>query len=51
MTIIDSDAHVIETPETWSYMTGADEVFRPQIFCRRADYGAPGGPTATRNTG
>ena len=41
MTIIDSDAHVIETPETWSYMTGADEVFRPQIFCRRADDGAP----------
>jgi predicted TIM-barrel fold metal-dependent hydrolase len=41
VTIIDADAHVIETMETWSYMTGADEVFRPQIFSRRTDDGAP----------
>jgi len=41
VTIIDSDAHVIETTETWSYMTGTDEAFRPQIFSRRADDGAP----------
>ena len=41
MTIIDADAHVVETVETWSYMTGADEVFRPQIFHRAEADGAP----------
>ncbi|MCZ6497030.1 MAG: amidohydrolase family protein [Alphaproteobacteria bacterium] len=46
MTIIDSDAHVIETTETWSTMTGAEAAFRPQIFRRRADDGAP--PRANR---
>lgn len=40
MTIIDSDAHVVETTETWSYMTGDDAVFRPQIFRRSAEDGA-----------
>lgn len=41
MTIVDSDAHVIETTETWSYMTGPDEAFRPQVFVRAEDDGAP----------
>jgi predicted TIM-barrel fold metal-dependent hydrolase len=43
MTIIDSDAHVVETPETWSYMTGEDEVFRPEIFIRSESDNAPRG--------
>jgi uncharacterized protein len=30
MTVIDSDAHVIETERTWEYMTGEDERYRPQ---------------------
>jgi predicted TIM-barrel fold metal-dependent hydrolase len=30
MTVIDSDAHVIETEKTWNYMTGDDERYRPQ---------------------
>ena len=38
---IDADAHVLETPKTWSYMTGADEEFRPQIFVRDPHDGAP----------
>ncbi|MDH3242502.1 MAG: amidohydrolase [Alphaproteobacteria bacterium] len=41
MTIIDADAHVVETTETWSYMTGEDEAFRPQIFKRTGTDGAP----------
>jgi uncharacterized protein len=30
MTVIDADAHVIETEKTWSYMTGEAERFRPK---------------------
>jgi uncharacterized protein len=30
MTIIDADAHVIETDRTWDYMRGEDERYRPQ---------------------
>ena len=45
MTIIDADAHVVETTETWSYMTGADEAFRPQIFQRSDRDNAPRGVT------
>lgn len=41
MTVIDADAHVVETPETWSYMTGADAQFRPQIYRRDFEDGAP----------
>ena len=44
MTIIDADAHVIETPETWTYMTGEDEQFRPQIFERSDRDSAPHRP-------
>lgn len=41
MTIIDADAHVIETPETWSYMEGDDARFRPQIYVRSDADNAP----------
>jgi predicted TIM-barrel fold metal-dependent hydrolase len=30
--IVDADAHVVETEQTWSYMDGADKKFRPQLF-------------------
>src|SRR5580704_10351159 len=30
MTVIDADAHVIETDRTWDHMHGEDERFRPQ---------------------
>ncbi|MDH3239356.1 MAG: amidohydrolase [Alphaproteobacteria bacterium] len=41
MPVIDADAHVIETPETWSYMQDHEQAFRPQIFERAEDDGAP----------
>lgn len=41
MPIIDADAHVIETPHTWSYMRENEQEFRPQIFNRDANDGAP----------
>ncbi len=44
MPTIDADAHVIETPETWSYMRDFEQDFRPQIFERAADDGAPRQP-------
>ena len=30
--IVDADAHVVETEQTWSYMNGGDKKFRPQLF-------------------
>ena len=30
--IIDADAHVVETEQTWNYMDGSDKKFRPQLF-------------------
>src|SRR5678809_726488 len=30
--IIDADAHVVETEQTWSYMDGSDKKYRPQLF-------------------
>ncbi len=42
MTKIDADAHVIETPKTWSYMRDDERQFRPQIFVRNPDDGAGG---------
>lgn len=30
--IIDADAHVVETEQTWSYMDEPDKKFRPQLF-------------------
>ncbi len=41
MKTIDADAHVIETPRTWSYMGADEQEFRPQIFVRDAGDGAP----------
>jgi uncharacterized protein len=41
MPIIDADAHVIETPQTWSYMRDDELEFRPQVFVRDPDDGAP----------
>lgn len=31
MAIIDADAHVLETDQTWDYMAGPEREFRPQI--------------------
>jgi predicted TIM-barrel fold metal-dependent hydrolase len=41
MPTIDADAHVIETPKTWSYMTEQEQDLRPQIFVRDPGEGAP----------
>ena len=41
MPTIDADAHVIETPKTWSYMEEHEQDFRPQIFVRDTTDGAP----------
>ena len=31
MPVIDSDAHVVETEQTWDYMDPGDEKYRPTI--------------------
>ena len=41
MLVIDADAHVIETPQTWSYMRDDEQEFRPQVFLRDPNDGAP----------
>ena len=41
MKTIDADAHVIETPTTWSYMREDEQEFRPKIFERNPNDGAP----------
>ena len=41
MATIDADAHVIESPVTWSYMREDEQAFRPQIFVRDVNDGAP----------
>jgi len=38
---IDADAHVIETPRTWDFMMPEEADFRPQIFLRDPNDGAP----------
>ncbi|MFM2130076.1 MAG: hypothetical protein RL477_1622 [Pseudomonadota bacterium] len=38
---IDADAHVIETPRTWSFMRDEEQDFRPQVFVRDLNDGAP----------
>ncbi len=38
---IDADAHVIETPRTWSFMGADEQEYRPQIFVRNPADGAP----------
>ncbi len=30
--IVDADAHVVETEQTWSYLDASDKKFRPQLF-------------------
>jgi len=30
--IVDADAHVVETEQTWSYLDGSDKKFKPQLF-------------------
>jgi len=40
---IDADAHVVETPRTWSFMGEDEQHFRPQIFVRDPHDGAPYG--------
>ena len=44
MTVIDADAHVIETPQTWSYLEEHEQDFRPQIFVRDPNDGGPQEP-------
>ena len=34
MPTIDADAHVLETPKTWSYMRDSEKAFRPLLFVR-----------------
>ena len=41
MPTIDADAHVLESPKTWSYMREHEQKFRPQIFVRDPQDGAP----------
>ena len=41
MPTIDADAHVLESPRTWSYMRDHEQSFRPQIFVRDPNDGAP----------
>ncbi len=44
MPTIDSDAHVLESPRTWSFMREDEQIFRPQIFVRSPNDGAPTRP-------
>lgn len=37
--VIDSDAHVVETEQTWDYMVGSDARFRPRLFSSHSDPG------------
>ena len=37
LTVIDADAHVIETEHTWDYMARSQQKFRPQLFYSPGD--------------
>jgi hypothetical protein len=37
LTVIDADAHVIETEHTWDYMARSQHKFRPQLFYSSGD--------------
>ena len=39
--IIDADAHVIETEQTWSYMEGAEKKFRPTLMPEAGNANGP----------
>lgn len=41
MPTIDADAHVIESTDTWSYMRDFEREFKPQLFRRITEDGAP----------
>jgi predicted TIM-barrel fold metal-dependent hydrolase len=45
---IDSDAHVVEAPCTWSYLREEEKGFRPLIYERVSDDGAPANATRHR---
>ena len=32
LTVIDADAHVIETEHTWDYLEPSEQKFRPRLF-------------------
>lgn len=40
MSVIDADAHIIEDEQTWAYLEGADQQFRPQTVTGRDSTGA-----------
>ena len=41
MTVVDSDAHVVETERTWDFIPASDQARRPQIVTRPNDAGQP----------
>lgn len=41
MTVIDSDAHVVETERTWDFIPASDSALRPEIVIRPDDSGNP----------
>lgn len=41
MTVIDSDAHVVETERTWDFIPASDSARRPEIVTRPDDAGNP----------
>ena len=34
---IDADAHVVESPLTWDYLTSSEQKFRPMLFQPEGD--------------
>src|SRR5919199_188620 len=40
MATIDADAHVLETPRTWEYMTEAEREYRPRVIMAPGPEGA-----------
>ncbi len=42
MPTIDADAHVIESEETWRYMKGSEDEFRPKLVSPRKEGKKPG---------
>jgi predicted TIM-barrel fold metal-dependent hydrolase len=41
MTVVDSDAHVVETERTWDFIPASDQALRPEIVMRPNDAGEP----------
>ena len=40
---IDADAHVVESPQTWEYLTPSENKFRPMLFKPDNDIRKPTG--------